>query len=156
MECFTQCFDFDDETKAIFISATIFIFNGIFGYAYCTRDLVESDSDSGNNSLDPNNLSNKEKIVFKKMTAEIEPTKKKLNDMEDKMLKYFPEAGVSKEKEALKKVPSLSPKKEIIDEVAKKSATKVEDSTKKVDTSKKVAMEFSKAKNMEKAAKSKR
>lgn len=141
MECFRELFTVGEETELILNSMAIMVFFGLYGYSYCTRDAVESDLDA----IDPEALSNKEKNIFKKMATEIETTRNKINDLQDKMSKLLPDmTGKPKEaKEQVKFDDSKTSKAplDFVPETSKKTANedgkKVEKTTSEIDKDKK-------------------
>lgn len=136
MECldcfkqgFKQLFNFEEETEIMINSGIILVYMGIYGYAYCMQTPIEEDESE---EFDLGKLSNKNKNTYKKLTSEIESTKKKLNDLEEKLARSFPEAGTSKDaKEKLKPTVSTTQEAADLDEAAKNATSKVEDTVNK-------------------------
>ena len=102
MESITNFFQVGEEAEAIINSVAVLFFFGIFGYAYTMQTPVETEI----SPVDINHLTNKERNIFKKMITEIETTRAKINNVEDRMAKVFPDGIIPKDLKVLTKTAS--------------------------------------------------
>lgn len=86
--------DADDVIKSL----VLFLFFGVFGYAYCTRYSAPEPEEP----IDPNSLTKRDQKDYNKLAAEIQKEKEKVAKIEEK-LKKFEEVMASKSTENVKK-----------------------------------------------------
>lgn len=88
------------EAGDVVKSLVLLVFFAVFGYAYCTREVIREEVIE--EPMDPNSMTKKDQKDFTKLAAEVQKEKEKVAKIEEK-IKKFEEIMATKSNENLKK-----------------------------------------------------